>query len=93
MKKFEKKDIEDRKVRDHLRKIVIARLNAIPKDIEISVGSRQYTKEQLLQFVKQHNEIGNQLMEMQLEYLRDLASGKIYDLLDEQNNLNYSPQS
>lgn len=78
MKKYNNRDFRDKKIKEQLQKIVIARLNTIPKDIEISVGSGQYTKEQLLEFVKEGNELGKQLMQMQLEYLRDLASGKIY---------------
>lgn len=86
MRNSGKKEIEDKKIREQVQKIVIARLNAIPKDIEMSVGSKQYTKEQLLKFIEEGNEIGDQLMEMQLKYLRDLASGKIYRLEDEQNH-------
>ena len=80
------KNILNKRNREQIQKIVIARLNTIPKDIEISVGATQYTREQLSKFVKEGNEIGNQLMEIQLRYLRDLSSGKIYQLLDEQNN-------
>lgn len=70
-------------IKKQVQELIIARLNAIPKDIEIAIGSNQYTKEELLKFVKSGNEKGDQLMEMQLQYLRDLASGKIYNLIDE----------
>ena len=83
----EKDVLKDKRLRLQVQKLVIARLSAIPKDLQISVGSKQYTVEDLQKFVKENNEIGKQLMESQLKYLREMASGKIYKMWpNEQDN-------
>jgi len=95
MKTQNRKDIlGNKKTREQLQKLVIARLSAIPKDLEIAVGNSKYTISDLQRFVRENNEIGKQLMETQLEYLRSMASGEIYKMWpNEQNSTHYSPQS
>lgn len=61
-----------------LKKIVLARLQVMPKTINVAVGSNNLTKEELLEHVEKEDEIGKQMMMAELEFLRDLASGKIY---------------
>lgn len=69
---------------DQLRDLVIARLSSIPKHIQLSVGSNQYSIEDLVKSVEEGSEIGKQIVEMQLKYLQDLSSGEIYKEFDVQ---------
>lgn len=61
-----------------LKEIVLARLTVMPPDISISIGDINLNKQELTQHVESEDEIGNQMMEMELEFLKDLASGAIY---------------
>jgi len=63
---------------DEIRKLVLARMQATPKNLKISIGSSEYTTEELIQSVKRGDEIGQQVIDMQMEFLREMAQGKIY---------------
>lgn len=72
--------ILDPELRDKLKELVIQRVNAMPDTLCISVGSSdELTKKDLAQHVQDGDEVGQQIIEMQLEFLRDLASGAVYD--------------
>lgn len=61
-----------------IQNVVIERLKRFPSNLQISVGNTNYSKEEILQSVKSSNPLGKKIMDMQLKYLQDLASGKIY---------------
>ena len=64
--------------KNKLKELVLARLNVMPQDISISIGDKNLDKKALTEHVQSEDEIGNQMMEMELEFLQDLASGAIY---------------
>lgn len=64
--------------REQLKEIVLARLNVMPSDVSVTIGSEDLTKDQLVEHVQSEDEVGKQMMEMELEFLQDLASGAIY---------------
>lgn len=64
-----------------LQKIVVERLRRLPSHLQISIGNTSYSNEELVSSVKEGTKLGQQIMGIQLDYLQDLASGKIY--LDE----------
>lgn len=68
----------DKEGKEQLKKIVLARLNVMPSDVSVSIGSKGITKKQLVEHVKSGDEVGKQMMEMELEFLQDLASGAVY---------------
>ena len=63
---------------EDIRQLVIARVRATPKDVMVSIGSQDYTKDQLVENVESNSEVGREIIEIQMQYLRDLASGAIY---------------
>lgn len=65
--------------KDQLKKIVLARLNVMPTDVSVTIGSENLTKEQLVEHVQSEDEVGKQMIEMELEFLKDMASGVIYE--------------
>lgn len=67
-----------------LNDLVIARLTAIPKNLSIAIGDDTYTIDELIKNVQERNKIGVQITKMQVEYLKDLSSGKIYEYLNDQ---------
>lgn len=78
-KRIKTTSIVDRELDEQVRKLIKARLRVIPSHLQVAVGSQKYSVKELLKSVEKENEIGKQLIEMQLQYLRDLASGKIYE--------------
>lgn len=71
-------EVKDKDLQEYIKGLVIARINALSKDLEISVGGGNVTREQILESVKEGNELGQEIIEMQLKFLRDVAKGKIY---------------
>ena len=54
--------------------LVIARLETIPSNIELSVGNEgSFSINDLIERVKKQDEIGKKMIEMQLAYLRSLG--------------------
>lgn len=68
----------DQDLKEDLKKIVLARIQAMPDTLRISVGSKDFSKEDLIKHVEKEDEIGEQMISIELEYLQDLASGAIY---------------
>ncbi len=70
---------KDKKIQEDLRKLVIARINASSGDLRVAVGGQgTYSKEELIKSVEAGDELGQEIIKTQLEYLRDMAEGKIY---------------
>jgi len=57
----------------NLIELVVSRLQTIPDNQEISVGSEgEFTKTQLIQHVRQNDELGKKFVEIELHYLQSL---------------------
>ncbi|OGD55360.1 hypothetical protein A3E73_01430 [Candidatus Beckwithbacteria bacterium RIFCSPHIGHO2_12_FULL_47_17] len=61
-----------------LKKIALARTQVMPNDVNVSIGGTSLTKDELIKHIDQEDQIGEQLMLVELEYLQDLVSGTIY---------------
>ncbi len=56
---------------EDVRKLVMARLSVLSKDTMITLGSDgSFTREQLMESVKNGDSVGEKLAEIQLEWLR-----------------------
>ncbi len=74
-----------KKTNEDIKQLVVERLKATSGDLKISIGGEgAFSKEDLIKRVEEGDDIGQKVMEIQMEYLRDLASGKIYQ--DEDNS-------
>ena len=57
----------------YLKKLVIARLDAIPADVSFSIGPYgDFTKEQLIEEIEKESEVGKAAAEIELSFLRKL---------------------
>ncbi|OGI64231.1 hypothetical protein A2914_00825 [Candidatus Nomurabacteria bacterium RIFCSPLOWO2_01_FULL_41_21] len=70
--------ILDPELSEQLKNLVLERVSIMPDTLRMSVGSDELTKNDVLKHVKEGDDIGNQIMEMELGFLRDLASGAVY---------------
>ena len=77
MDKLDIKDI-DQKLLEEMKQLVLARIKAASDNLEVSLGSQKYTKEEILKSVQKGDDLGLEIIDIQMEFLRDLASGEIY---------------
>ncbi len=60
-------------ISEDIKNLVIARLETIPSNVEISIGGEgSFTIKDLIERVKKQDNIGKKITEMQLAYLRSL---------------------
>jgi len=69
----------DPELKKLLKEITIARVRTISKDTHISLGSEDYSSEELVDHIEEDDEIGEEFIKLNWQYLKDLASGAIYD--------------
>jgi len=69
---------QDKELLGKLQGLTVARLKTMPENTRVAIGSQQHSKSDLLGHVSKADELGKQIMIMQLEYLQALASGEIY---------------
>ena len=63
----------DKDIAEETKKIVIARVMAMPDSIRLSIGGEgELDKEKMILHLQRGDEIGKKLIEMHLHYLRSL---------------------
>lgn len=70
-------------ISEELKDVVIARLNLIPNNVTMSVGvdgaDKEFTREELIESVKQENTVGLEVIRSQFEFLKALSTGRLLD--------------
>jgi len=70
------KDSKERRINEELKEIVVARLDTISPNKKISIGSSgEFRKDELIQHVRDGDEIGRKIVEIELEFLRAQKEG------------------
>jgi len=69
---------KDKGLQEDIRTLTLERIKASSGDLKVSIGAEDYTKKELLESVRRNSEVGQEVMEAQIGYLRDMAKGKIY---------------
>jgi hypothetical protein len=60
-----------------IRNLVIERLKSISDESSLMIGGdKKLTKSEMIESVKNNDQIGKKIIDMQMTYLRDLASGE-----------------
>ncbi len=68
------------KLDEEIKKLVIARLEVLPSDQKISIGSMgSFSKDEMIEHVEKGDEIGEKIKEVQVNYLRSLKEGIFYE--------------
>jgi len=77
------KEKEDKR-NDEIKELVLARLNVMPPNYKLSVGNKgTFTKDQLIESVKKGDEIGQQIVLIQMNFIKALTSGKLIETLNQ----------
>lgn len=64
--------------KEELKKIALARVQVMPTNLNVSIGSKTMNKTELIKHINKEDKIGENLMLIELEFLQALASGTIY---------------
>lgn len=65
---------------DDIKELIIARLEVLPDNKSISIGSNgDFTKQELIEHVKTGDSLGRKITEIQMEYLRLLKGNFLYE--------------
>ena len=60
---------------DHIQALVIARLETMPENLVISIGSQgTFKKKDLIKHVKKADAIGKKMVKVEINYLRSLKT-------------------
>lgn len=66
----------EQKISEDLKKLVIARLDVLPPDKKVSIGSvGAFNKNELIEHVEKEDDIGKKVIEVELTYLKALKEG------------------
>lgn len=86
--KMAKKTKVELEIERELKRLVIARIKVASGNLRVSVGNMasSFSKDELIRSVEKGDEIGQEVMNAQLEYLKDLAQGALYTLDGDSNN-------
>ncbi|MFH1445168.1 MAG: hypothetical protein ABIF08_01665 [Nanoarchaeota archaeon] len=72
--------MKEKQIHEDIKEIVIIRLETLPADKKISIGSYgEFSKEELIEHVKKDDKIGKKIIEVEMEFLRALKKGLIYE--------------
>lgn len=66
------------KLKQQFKELVLERVSTIPDTMRVAIGADDLSPHDMAEHVKSEDEIGTQIMETELQYLRDVASGAIY---------------
>lgn len=69
----------DPKLLEEMKKIVVERIRTSSDDLVITIGDKEYDKKQTLKSIEKGDEIGLEIIDTQMEFLRDMASGRFYE--------------
>ncbi|MBU0974637.1 hypothetical protein KKD03_02965 [Patescibacteria group bacterium] len=70
---------EDEQTKEDMKQLAIARLRTIPSNFQISVGGDgSVSRDEAIENIMSDSKLGNELINIQLEFLRDMAGGDLY---------------
>jgi len=72
-------DEKNNQIDDQVKKVVIANLQGLSPDLRMHIGSSgEFSREELIDNVEKETEVGNKIVEIQLNFLRKLKEGIFY---------------
>lgn len=78
--------LQDKELLEQIKNLTLERLGSMPENTKLEIGDGQYSRSDLVEHVAMADELGKEIMEIQLEFLQDLASGELYKEDDNSHN-------
>lgn len=68
------------KITKDIKEIVKARLNTLPSNISISIGSDgAFDRDELIEHIEKEDNIGKKIIKVDMEFLQALKKGELYE--------------
>lgn len=68
-------DKNNKSISQTIKDLIIARLEVLPEDTGISIGSAgEFTRDELIERVRQGDDIGQKIVQVELSYLKSLKN-------------------
>lgn len=66
-------------VQDDMKRLVLVRLEMLPKDKKMSIGSSgEFTRDEMISHVQTGDEMGKKIIQIEMEFLQALKKGVLY---------------
>ena len=75
-KQESKKSNKVEEINEDMINLVVARLEALPSNVAISIGANEgagFSSEELIKSVRERDDLGKKIVRMQLEYIRSFV--------------------
>lgn len=70
---------QSKQLKEDKKKLAVARIRAIPNEFQISVGGDDsISRDEVIENIHSETSIGEKMVQVQLDFLRDMARGKLY---------------
>ena len=80
--------MDKKEKQEEIMELVKARLNVMPREVVLSIGSYgEFKRDELIKQVEDNTSVGKKIVEIQMQYLRLLKEGVFYA-----NTPNYQTQ-
>lgn len=67
-------------IQNDIKKLVLARLEMLPKDKKMSIGSSgEFSRDQMISHVKEGDEIGKKIIQIEMDFVQAFKKGIFYD--------------
>lgn len=77
---MEEKNNKKQEINDDTKELVIARIDLLPPNIKVSIGSEgEFTKFELIERIRKGDAVGQQIVQMEMSFLRALKEGVLLD--------------
>jgi len=74
---------KDEQISEDIKELVIARLDIMPSNYKLSMGNKgTFTTEELIKKVREGDAVGNQIIKMELNFIKALTTGKLIETLN-----------
>lgn len=69
---------QENSIDEEIKQLVIERLKTIPRDKKLSIGGKgDFTVEELIERVEKNDDVGQKVIEVQMEFLQSLKTGAL----------------
>jgi len=74
---------ENIKLTESMKELIIARLDIMPSSYRLSLGSQgTFTKDELIKHVNEGDSVGNQIAQIQCNFIKALTTGKLIETIN-----------
>lgn len=72
---------QDNQLDEEIRRLVVERIKRTSDELQLVIGDgeKKYSKKELIKSVEKGDEVGRLIIDIQMNFLKAMAQGKIYE--------------